>query len=165
MLACGLSFAVHIIVTDRAIRSFPVGPLVAVQLGVCGTVALAAAAVTGDLAVPKGSTVWVALAYTAVVASAAAYFVQSYAQQRTSPVRAALLLATEPVFAGVFGYWLAGDRLSVLGWAGAGLMLMAVLLTEARGTIDTLSRTVRSRRRSPTERRQDPELTPRTRRS
>ncbi|MGW0589552.1 DMT family transporter [Streptosporangium sp. NPDC002607] len=165
-LACSLAFAMHIIVTDRAIRSFPVGPLVAVQLAVCGVVALAVAAATGELTLPTGSTVWVALAFTAVVASAIAYFVQSYAQQRTSPVRASLILATEPVFAGVFGYWLAGDRLSALGWTGAGLMLLAVLLAEARSTVAALPRMVRSRWGSPTGwRRRSPEPPPRTRRS
>ncbi|MDH2426780.1 DMT family transporter [Sphaerisporangium sp. TRM90804] len=159
MLGCSLSFALHIIVTDRAIRSFPVGPLVALQLGVCGLAALVVATATGDLAVPRGSTVWGALAFTAIVASAVAYFIQSYAQRRTSPVRASLILATEPVFAGIFGYWLAGDRLHALGWAGAAIMLVAVLLAEARGGIGALPRLRPWRRGLVPGPRRDPERT------
>ncbi|RCG32252.1 DMT family transporter [Sphaerisporangium album] len=163
-LGCSLAFAAHIIVTDRAIRRFPVGPLVAVQLGVCGTAALAVAVATGDLVVPADTGTWWAIAFTAVVASAVAYFVQSYAQQRTSPVRASLLLATEPAFAGLFGFWLADDRLTALGWAGAGIMLLAVLLAEAGSTAGLLPRALRTGRFA-ASRRRPPEPTPQTRRS
>lgn len=132
MLLCSVSFAAHILVTDWAIRHHAVGPLVAVELAVCGVVALSIAAAVGDLAMPAGWPVWGALLFTSVVASAFAYFVQSYAQTRTSPARTSLILATEPAFAGVFGYWLAGDRIAAAGWLGAGLMLVAILALEAR---------------------------------
>ncbi|GII63018.1 membrane protein [Sphaerisporangium krabiense] len=135
-LLCSLAFAAHIIATDRVIRRFPVGPLVTVQLAVVGLVSLGASTVTGDLAPPASTDVWWAIAFTAIVASAIAYFIQSYAQRRTSPVRASLILATEPAFAGVFGFWLAGDRPTPLGWTGAALMLLAVLLAEARRPAD-----------------------------
>ncbi|GHE27326.1 hypothetical protein GCM10017673_31830 [Streptosporangium violaceochromogenes] len=130
-LGCSLAFAAHIIATDRAIRRFPVASMVVVQLGVCGIAALAAATVTGGLVAPADGGTWWAVAFTAVVASALAYIVQSHAQRHTSPVRTSLLLATEPAFAGLFGFWLAGDRLTAMGWAGAALMLLAVLLAEA----------------------------------
>jgi drug/metabolite transporter (DMT)-like permease len=34
------------------------------------------------------------------------------------------------VFAGLFGYWLAGDRLGLLGWSGCALILGGILLAE-----------------------------------
>ncbi|WP_020671340.1 DMT family transporter [Amycolatopsis nigrescens] len=132
MLVCSVSFALHILYTDRVVRRFEVGPLVAVSLTVCGLVALVLAALTGDLSVPSGGQVWVALLFTAVFASSLAYFMQSFAQLRTSPARTSLILATEPVFAGVFGFWLAGDRLSTLGWVGAGVMALAIIAMEAK---------------------------------
>lgn len=132
MLLCSLSFAAHILATDWAIRRYAVGPLVAIELAVCGVVALVIAGVSRDLVMPTGWSVWGALLFTSVVASAFAYFVQSYAQTRTSPARTSLILATEPVFAGVFGYWLAGDRIGAVGWLGAALMLAAILALEAR---------------------------------
>ena len=36
----------------------------------------------------------------------------------------------EPVFAGLFGFLLAGERLSVGGWLGAALILAGMLVTE-----------------------------------
>ena len=132
MLLCSLSFAAHILATDWAIRRFAVGPLVAVELAVCAALSFLIAAAANDLARPAGWVVWTALLFTSVVASAFAYFVQSYAQTRTSPTRTSLILATEPAFAGVFGYWLAGDRIAVLGWLGAVMMVAAILAMEAK---------------------------------
>jgi drug/metabolite transporter (DMT)-like permease len=64
------------------------------------------------------------------VASALGFFVQTYAQQHASPSRTALILASEPAFAGLFGFLLAGDRLSAVAWAGAGLIMAAIVAVE-----------------------------------
>jgi drug/metabolite transporter (DMT)-like permease len=111
VLLCALAFAAHILMTDRGVASHPVGALVAVQLGLTGVVCLGVAALAGQLEPPEGATVWSALIVTSLVASALGFFVQSYAQRHASPARTALILASEPAFAGVFGYLLAGDRL------------------------------------------------------
>jgi len=73
--------------------------------------------------------VWLALVVTGLVASALAYAIQTAAQQHLSTARAAILLTTEPLFAGLFGY-LAGDRLGPIQVTGALLILSAVLLSE-----------------------------------
>ena len=36
----------------------------------------------------------------------------------------------EPVFAGIFGFWLAGDRLGALGWGGCALIMAGILVAE-----------------------------------
>lgn len=132
MLLCSISFAAHILATDWAIRRFALGPLVAVELAICGILSLLAAGLANDLVRPTGRAVWTALLFTSVIASALAYFVQSYAQTQISPSHTSLILATEPAFAGVFGYWLAGDRMAALGWLGAAIMLTAILAMEIK---------------------------------
>jgi drug/metabolite transporter (DMT)-like permease len=107
-----------------------VGALLVIQLAVAAIVCLAGAVIAGDLEPPEGGKVWSALAVTAVVASALGFFVQTYAQQHAPPARTALILASEPAFAGLFGYLLAGDRLSALAWLGAGLIMSAILAVE-----------------------------------
>ena len=67
---------------------------------------------------PRGWTVWGALLVTGVFASALAFLVQTWAQRRLSAAGTALAFAMEPVWAGIFGFWLAGDRLGALGWGG-----------------------------------------------
>jgi drug/metabolite transporter (DMT)-like permease len=129
VLLCAVSFSAHILVTARAVRRHDLGALLSVQLGVCGGACLFAAAAAGDLQAPSGGTVWSALVVTSLVASALGFFVQSYAQQHAPPARTALILASEPAFAGLFGY-LNGDRLSAVAWLGALLIMAAIIAVE-----------------------------------
>lgn len=130
VLLCACAFALHILATGRAAGHHAPGGLVTVQLALCGLVSLVVAAVAGDLEVPRGRVVWTALAITSLVASALGFFVQTYAQRRTPAARTALLLASEPVFAGIFAYVLLGERLSAWGWTGAALILGAIAVVE-----------------------------------
>jgi drug/metabolite transporter (DMT)-like permease len=59
-----------------------------------------------------------------------AFYIQTTVQQRIPAARAAIILTTEPVFAALFGYWLAGDRLSPVQLAGAALILSALFVGE-----------------------------------
>ncbi len=125
-----MSFAAHILVTGRAVGRYDVGALVVVQLAVCGAVCLGIAGAAGQLEQPRGSTVWSALIVTSLVASALGFFVQTFAQQHAPPARTALILASEPAFAGLFGYLLAGDRLSGTAVLGAVLIMTAIVAVE-----------------------------------
>jgi drug/metabolite transporter (DMT)-like permease len=125
-----VSFAAHILATGRAAGRFDVGALLAVQLGVAALACLGLAIANGDVEVPRGAEVWSALIVTAVFASALGFFVQTYAQQHAPPARTALILASEPAFAGLFGYLLNGDRLTALAWLGAGLIMAAIVAVE-----------------------------------
>jgi drug/metabolite transporter (DMT)-like permease len=129
-VGCAIAFSLHILATDRGVRGHDVGALLAVQLLTCGVVCLLAAALRGEIETPQGATVWSALIVTALFASALAFFVQSAAQRYASPARTALILATEPAFAGLFGWLLAGDRLTAANLAGAGLILVAIVAVD-----------------------------------
>jgi drug/metabolite transporter (DMT)-like permease len=130
VLLCAFLLAAHILATADAVQRFDVGALLAVQLGVVGFVCLAIAGAAGQLEPPEGATVWSALLVTSLVASALGFFVQSFAQQHAPPARTALILASEPAFAGLFGWLLADDRLSAAGWLGAGLIMAAIVAVE-----------------------------------
>ena len=127
---CAVSFSLHILATDRALKSHDLEGLLAVQLGVCGLFSLVVASAMGDLVVPRSPIVWQALAVTAILASAVAFWVQAWAQKHASPARTALILASEPAFAGLFAYLLQGETLSLLGWTGAGLIMAAIVTVE-----------------------------------
>src|SRR6266508_4029975 len=110
-----------------------------------GAVALA----RGELSTPRGWTVWGALLVTGVFASALAFLVQAWAQRRTSATRTALAFAMEPVFAALFGYTLADDRLGALGWGGCAVIMTGILLTEPTAAGALVRATSASTRRSP----------------
>ena len=127
VLGCAVSFSFHILVTDPAVRDHDVSALLVVQLAVCGAVTLVLSIGGGDLVVPGSGTVWLALVITVVFASVLAFYVQAFAQQYASPARTALILASEPAFAGLFAYLLKGETLGTLGWVGAGLIMVAIV--------------------------------------
>jgi drug/metabolite transporter (DMT)-like permease len=77
--------------------------------------------------------VWLALLLTGTVASALAFYIQTLVQQHLSAARTAVVLTTEPVFAALFGYWLAGDRLSPLQLVGAACIMAALAIETASG--------------------------------
>jgi drug/metabolite transporter (DMT)-like permease len=67
---------------------------------------------------------------TGLFASALAYLVQTWAQQRTSATRTALVFTLEPVWTALFGITLAGDRLGATGWAGCAAIMGGIALAE-----------------------------------
>ena len=129
-LLCACAFAAHVLATAHGVARHAVGALLTVQLAFCGLVCLLGAALAGQLRAPEGATVWGALALTAVVASALGFFVQSYAQRHAPPARVALILASEPVFAGVSSYLFQGVRLAPSAAVGAALIMVAIVAVE-----------------------------------
>lgn len=90
-----------------------------------------AAPEVGKLAsVPIGT--YLAILYLAVVATALVAVVQTYAQRVVPAHLAALIFVLEPVFAAGFAMLLIGERLGTLGWLGASLILVAMVLAEGR---------------------------------
>jgi drug/metabolite transporter (DMT)-like permease len=75
---------------------------------------------------------WGRFAYLAVAGSTLAPLLQVLAQRRLPPGRIGLLFALEPVFALVFALTLGAERFEARWWAGAGLILFAVVLVEWR---------------------------------
>jgi drug/metabolite transporter (DMT)-like permease len=130
VLLCALAFSAHILATSRAVAEHDVGGLLTVQLAVCGVVCLLAAAIAGDLEAPSGGAVWSALIVTSLVASALGFFVQTFAQRHAPPARTALILASEPAFAGLFGWLIGDEHLSAIAWLGAVLILAAIVAVE-----------------------------------
>lgn len=131
-LACAVAFGVHIALLSRHAREHDALALVFAQM--------LAAAVLFGLAWPfceppawPQPKVWLSLLLTGVVASALAFYVQTLVQQRLSAARTAVVLMMEPVFAALFGYWLAGDRLSSPQLVGAAFIIAAQVWETAWG--------------------------------
>jgi drug/metabolite transporter (DMT)-like permease len=124
------AYSVQIVLMERfAPRYDPVAFTQAELLAACAGFAVVAAPL-GQIDVPHGWTVWGALLVTGIFASALAFLVQTWAQQRTSATRTALAFALEPVWAGIFGFWLAGDRLGAIGWGGCAVIMAGIVVAE-----------------------------------
>ena len=130
VLASAAAQALQIVGVERFASRYDAIALTFVEMIVSFAVFLVIALAIGDLGVPRGRTVWGALLVTGVFASALAYLVQVWAQRRMSAARIAIVFSLETVFAGLFGFVLAGDRLGALGWGGCALILAGIVLAE-----------------------------------
>ena len=136
VLGATVAWAFQIAVTGRFAPHVDALALTLVQMATALTLFAVAAVALGDLERPRGWTVWGALVVTGVFASALAYLVQTWAQRTMAAARVAVVYAMEPVFAGVFGYALAGDRLGALGWGGCALILLGIVVSEPEAAGD-----------------------------
>jgi drug/metabolite transporter (DMT)-like permease len=135
-------WALQIVLLERFAPDYdPVALTLVEMIAACiGFTAIALA--LGDLSVPRGWTVWGALLVTGVFASALAFLVQTWAQRELSATRTALVFALEPVFAGLAGYLLAGDRLGALGWVGGAIIVAGIIVSEPAAA-ETLRTSIR----------------------
>ncbi|MDI7247956.1 MAG: DMT family transporter [Bacillota bacterium] len=135
VLVGAVAFGLHIVAVGRFAPVFDVPLLVTVQLA---TVSIAAFVVLGVRVLGLGHHVampvsWCDLggiAFLAVFGTTMAFFIQNVAQRFTSPTHVAIVFATEPVFAGVFGWLLLGERLTPAQQVGAALILAGMLASE-----------------------------------
>ena len=130
VLASAAAQALQIVMVERYASRYDVIALVLVEMSACFAGFLVIALALGQLEVPRGWTVWGALLVTGVFASALAYLIQVWAQRRISAARIAVVFSLETVFSGIFGYWLADDRLGWLGWGGCAVILAGIVLAE-----------------------------------
>ena len=70
------------------------------------------------------------LLYLGGIVTAAAFWGQTHFQPKTSATAAAIIYATEPVFAAVFARLILNERLNPGGWIGAILILAGILVHE-----------------------------------
>ncbi|RMF88251.1 MAG: EamA family transporter, partial [Nitrospirae bacterium] len=128
-LGCAVAFGLHIALLSRHAPRHDPRALTAAQMLACAALfGLAWPAFEPVEAPPR--EVWFALALTGLVASALAFFVQTVVQRHLSAGRTAVILTMEPVFAALFGYLLAGDRLGPSQLAGGALIVAALYLAQ-----------------------------------
>lgn len=100
------------------------------QIGTTAVIFFVGGLFTDGLVLPQKSNVWYAILFLAVFASAFAFIIQSWSQSQMTPTRAAVILSTEPVFAGIFGVVWAGDEITARILIGGAAILIAVYLVE-----------------------------------
>jgi drug/metabolite transporter (DMT)-like permease len=74
--------------------------------------------------------------YTGIFSGGVAFTLQAVGQRYTSAAQAAIFLASEAVFAAMFGIWLLGERLPAAGFLGCALIFSASLIVELIPTLN-----------------------------
>jgi drug/metabolite transporter (DMT)-like permease len=130
-LACALLIAFHIIGLGQWSAAHDTYGLALVQIATVAVISLIAAAPGGITLPPNGET-WGTIGITAVLATAAAFFVQTWAQALVSPTHIAVVLTMEPVFAVVFSAALGDEQVTLRTILGAVCVLAAMLIVQLK---------------------------------
>jgi len=153
VVGCAVSYSVYLLVLQRVLRvQHDVVALSFVQVASIGVVGGSILAARGGVGIELNGEVLRALLFCALVATVGTFWLQTRFQGSTTPQRAALIFALEPVFATVFAWWWLGEGLDPAGMAGAALILAAVLGVElmALGSADSRAAASGSGKAGPT---------------
>lgn len=129
-LLCALAFAGHLLSLAHTSPRVPIAQLATLQIAFAALVMVITLPLGGRLYLTLTPRLILALAITSLLATAAAFTIQSWAQQHLPPTHTALLLTLEPVFAWLVSFLFLHERLSHRSLAGAALILAGILLTE-----------------------------------
>lgn len=125
---CAIAFAFYIVFLARYAQGEPAGALLPGQLGMVTILAGLGSVTFGEITWPLSPQAWHAVLITGSLASTLAYYVLAWAESRATATQTAVILAMEPVFAGLFGWILRWEVLTFLQILGA-LWVMAGILT------------------------------------
>ncbi len=135
MVAGAACSAIHVIALGKVVTSTARPMAVAVAqfaltgfLAICGFAVARFMDLSFEPAIAAHTLIGAApeILYAAFVAGALAFTIMAVCQQFTSAADAAILLSSESVFAALGGALLLGERLDLLGYAGCGLMFLAI---------------------------------------
>ena len=74
---------------------------------------------------------WVEIVYSGIFSTGVAFTLQAIGQQYVPPANAAIVLSSESLFAAFGGAVIFGERLPPLGYVGAAIIFVAIILVEA----------------------------------
>lgn len=97
------------------------------QLGVMAACAAVAALCTTGIWLPDGCSEWLCIAWTSVVSTAFATYIQIYAQRYTSAVHTGVIFSTVPLFSLIGSRFLFKESFGQRAWIGAALMVVCVV--------------------------------------
>lgn len=132
VVICSLFIGLHILGLDAFTKGYDGRALTFVQIATMTAWCCLGSLIFEPVSWPQqwtGSLIF-AFLITSVFATAYAFWAMTTFQNRTTPTRAALIYTLEPVFAAIFSIWLAGDRLTMVGWAGGAMIVIGMIVAE-----------------------------------
>lgn len=129
-LGCALSFAFHLISLAHLAKRIPFEQLALLQIGFCTVVMAISSPLLEKPHIQLSVRLVVALLVAAVLATAAAFTIQSWAQKHLAASHTALIISAEPLFAWLTSLLFLHQGLSGRQSLGALLILAGMGLTE-----------------------------------
>jgi drug/metabolite transporter (DMT)-like permease len=134
VLLCAVSFALHIISVGLYSKKVDYVPLVIVQLATVFVLCLLIAIIFERPALNLSYSlyVWWSIVLTGVFATALAFYMQNRFQRHSTATKTAIIFSGEPIFAAVFAYFLLGEKVSLIAWAGGLLIIFGMIVSQSK---------------------------------
>lgn len=139
-LICAAFFALHVIYIDITSRKYDLWILVFLQLFTASVVSFFAALVFHStnyelLKIDFTPYLIFGVLYTAVFASLINLSLQVKFQKEVTPTKAGIIYSFEPMFAGLFAFFLLNEKISNFGLTGGILIIAGLLVSELSDNI------------------------------
>ena len=129
-LGCAIGFAFHCLALGHLSPKFDFQQLALLQIGFCAVFMAVSTPLLEHPFLHWTARLSIALLVAALLATAAAFSIQSWVQSVLPATHTALILTLEPVFAVLTAILFYGERLSLRALSGAMLILGGIALTE-----------------------------------
>lgn len=134
-LACAMAFAGHLLALAHASHRVPTSQLATLQIGVAALLMAITLPLGGRPHLSVTPRLLIALAITSLLATAAAFTIQSWSQQHLPPTHTAILLTLEPVFACLTSFLVLHEHLGHRSLLGAALILAGIAFIELMSAV------------------------------
>lgn len=129
-LVCALALAFALVFSEMTLSTIDAFSMSTIQTAVTAVICLAAALIFDDISVLPGvePKAWLILVYLAVTCTCLAYIMQNLALAHISSGMVSMLQCTQPILTALFSFLLLKERLSIAGFAGAGIITVCVVI-------------------------------------
>ncbi|WP_338978864.1 DMT family transporter [Fusobacterium nucleatum] len=126
-LICSLLFSFHVLITERFVKNNNPITLGVLQFGGVAILSFLVQYPIEKFTLPKNEKFWISLMILSVFCTALAYIIQTVSQKKLSSTLIGLILSLEPIFSGIFGYFILNEYLSPQQYMGAFLLLISII--------------------------------------
>ena len=126
-LICSLLFSFHVLITERFVKNNNPIILGVLQFGGVAILSFLVQYPIEKFTLPKNEKFWISLMILSVFCTALAYIIQTVSQKKLSSTLIGLILSLEPIFSGIFGYFILNEYLSPQQYIGAFLLLISII--------------------------------------
>lgn len=126
-LICSLLFSFHVLITERFVKNNNPITLGVLQFGGVALLSFLVQYPIEKFTLPKNEKFWISLMILSVFCTALAYIIQTVSQKKLLSTLIGLILSLEPIFSGIFGYFILNEYLSPQQYIGAFLLLISII--------------------------------------
>ena len=132
VLLCAFSFAMHITSVGLYSKKLDYVLLVIMQLVTVAVLSflIAIFAEKQALHFSYSLNIWGAVIFMSVFATALAFYMQNRFQRHSTATKTAIIFSGEPLFSGIFGYIMLGEKLGIIGWLGGLCIILGMIVSQ-----------------------------------